>query len=182
MRRIGAVILFLALADPSRAAAPGMAATPEMGRATHVAGWWFQYLGEDGGGGKLWLYPHVDGVHEIFRAPRDGPWVGDLGTRFDPSVGVFENTFNGAEVLNEFRRERATSAQKQEAAKLLKLWLAVHPAPQTPYYARDFLQKIEAHVAPEVQAWVDGQLALRKRLRERVLTFGVEDKECPLLS
>jgi hypothetical protein len=161
MRRSLAVILVLSAAAHARAAAPRRPAQPEVGRSCPVAGWWFQYLGEDGQGERIWLFPA-------------GPWSGDLGTRFDPKKGLFENTFNGAEVLNEFLHKETPRARKQEAARLLKLWLAVHPAQQTPYYARGFVRDLGKYVSGEARAWVEEQLALRRRLLERAKAFGVK--------
>jgi len=174
MRRLLVVITVLVAATETGAAAPRTPAPARVGGSCRAAGWWFQYLGEDGRGGRLWLYPHFDGIHEIFRAPGAGPWTGDLGTRFDPRTGVFENTFNGAEVLNEFLDEKATPQQKREAARLLALWLAVHPAKEPPYYARDFIPKLGKHVGAGTRAWVKAQVAARRRLLKRVGTFGVE--------
>jgi len=173
MRRLLVIIPMLVVATEIRAA-PRRPAQAQVGGSCRVARWWFQYLGEDGRGERIWLYPHFDGIHEIFRAPKAGPWTGDLGTRFDPRKGVFENTFNGAEVLNEFLHEKATPEQKREAARLLALWLAVHPAKETPYYARDFVRKLGKHVSVKTRAWAEAQVALRRRLLRRVGTFGVE--------
>jgi hypothetical protein len=174
MRRLLAIIAMLVVATDVRAAAPRSPAQAQVGGSCQVARWWFQYLGEDGLGERTWLYPHFDGIHEIFGAPEAGPWTGDLGTRFDPRRGVLENTFNGAEVLNEFLDEEATAEQKREAARLLALWLAIHPARETPYYARDVVRELGTHVSDEARAWVEARVALRRRLLERVGRFGVE--------
>lgn len=174
MRWLAAVSLILAVTVPTWAAAPRTPDRPKVGESSRVTGWWFQYLGEDDQGVDRWLFPHFDGVHEIFRAPRTGPWNGDLDTRFDPKEGVFENTFNGAEVLNEFLRKETTLERKQETAQLLKLWLAIHPARETPYYARDFVRDLDKYVSTEALTRVNEQLALRRRLLSRVGSPGVE--------
>src|SRR5258706_215544 len=45
-----------------------------------IGGAWFQYLGRSEAGAERWLYPHLDGVFEIFQGrPEDGTvWDGNL--------------------------------------------------------------------------------------------------------
>jgi hypothetical protein len=174
MRLLLAIVATLVVAADVRAAAVRPPAPVRVGGSCQVARWWFQYLGEDDRGERLWLYPHFDGIHEIFCAPAAGPWTGELGTRFDPGTGVFADTFNGAELLNEFLDEKATPQRRRESARLLALWLAIHPAEETPYYARGAVRELGTHVGGEARAWVEARVALRGRLLERVGRFGVE--------
>ena len=57
-----------------------------VGDSYRVSASWFQFLGTTPGGRGLWLYPHVDGVHEIFEEKAGGPWEGDLESLTEPLV------------------------------------------------------------------------------------------------
>ena len=81
---------------------------PRVGVSYLVAGSWFQYLGRSDGGDRLWLYPHVDGVHEVFLA-RDEP-----GTRELMSVKQLR------ELCKQRGVEVRSKATKSEILKLLE--------------------------------------------------------------
>lgn len=71
-----------------------------------IGGHWFQRLGVLADGREAWLYPHVEGVFELFRAaPGAAVWEGQLGTSFRPKSGAFQDRFHAAELLNELLGE-----------------------------------------------------------------------------
>lgn len=144
MRRPILALVLLALPAQAR----------ERGETCWVGGQWFQWLGPDEAGRDRWLYPHLDGVPELFLAPRSGEWVGTLGSRFDPQRERFERRWNAAEALNELLAQDTVAERRAQAARLLSLWGSLHPAPRTPLYLREAKGEVERALDAEGVAWV----------------------------
>ncbi|MEM7165697.1 MAG: hypothetical protein AAF581_09545, partial [Planctomycetota bacterium] len=112
------------------------AAAPARGVPVWVAGHWFQQVGRLADGRDGWLYPHVDGVHELFRAaPGASRWEGQLGSVFDARSGVFARRFHAAELLNELLDDERSVPVRRRAARLLELFKRLHGG-ETPFYLR----------------------------------------------
>lgn len=147
------------------------------GETYFVAGHWFQYLGSEEAPGderEYWLYPHLDGVLEIFEAPGQsaeqgaGPWIGMLGSRFHASQGRFSNRFSAVEVLNELLRSDSMR-HRERTVRLLDLYVELLAADATPFYLRKALgARADRHRDDEGRAWVAEALE-----RYRSLTRGL---------
>lgn len=158
--------LALALASPAAARPPGPAGPedPALGETRWVGRAWFQWLGRDAEGRGVWLYPHTDGVAEpLLAPPGGGPWEGLFETRYDPGSGRFSRRWNAAEAINELLDPDSGAATREAAARLLELWRSLHPAPQSPCYARELGPALTAALSPASAAWVG---SARERWRE----------------
>ena len=141
-----------------------------VGRSYFISNTWLQYLGRDEGD-PLWLYPHLDGVGEIFRATDGRVWPGSLESRFDPSNGRLINRFHAAEVLNELLDSEATRSARRRAARLLKLFVALHGG-EPPYYLKPHLKRIEKDFGDNEQAWVTKRLEFHQRATQDLDVVG----------
>ncbi len=137
--------------------------TVRKGQTCLLNGTWFRYLGQEKKR-RCWLYPHLDGVPEIFLEAPDGVWKGHLGSAYESGIGRFKNLFNAAEVLNEFLYF-APKEQRRNSACLLALYLKLHPAAKPPYYLRPHLNNIERILIKEDRQWV----ADHQRFHQRML-------------
>lgn len=157
-------------------AAPALAAEP--GETCWVGGRWFQALGKDEQGRDLWLYPHTDGVPELFvvDAGREG-WIGSLDSRFDPVKGGFTRLFNAAEVLNELAE--ADGEARRRPARLLATFLALYPAPDGPYYLREAKEELAPILEPADLADVAERVALHRAALARVARPGTRVLDPP---
>ncbi len=168
-RFVTLVVAFVLLAAPAPAAEPG--------ETCWVGGRWFQALGKDEQGRDLWLYPHTDGVPELFvDAGRDG-WIGSLDSRFDPAKGGFTRLFNAAEVLNELAE--ADGEARRRPARLLATFLALYPAPDGPYYLREAREELAPILEPDDLADVAGRVQLHRAALARVARPGTRVLEPP---
>ena len=149
---------------------------PDLGETRWVGKAWFQWLGRDEAGQGVWLYPHTDGVPEPLLSPpgdpQAGPWVGLLETRYDPGSGRFTGRWNAAEAINELLDAGSSAPRRAEAARLLSVWLSLHPAPRTPCYARELGPALAAALAPADAAWVGSTRERWRALVGRVATPG----------
>jgi hypothetical protein len=129
-------------------------------------------LGPDEAGRERWLYPHIEGVPEVLVDPGDGGlWEGWLGSRFSPQEGFLER-WNCAHQLSELMADDVERAQRPRIARRLALFLALHPAPEGPYYLRDTRRTIERLLEAEDQAWV-----AERRLEQAALLAALEPVE-----
>lgn len=169
-----ALSLTLAAAEPNANEAPAARREPHRLGATYfIGGYWFQYLGRDANQDSVWLYPHQDGVPELFYAPAaGGEWRGSFDSRFAPAVGRFRNLFNAAELLQELSAPERSAAARQRAARLLRLWVARHPDPLGPYYLRRSMNAIDGLLSEPDRAWLRQQAAAATDLLKRVETPG----------
>lgn len=153
---------------PSAAEAPKRKAEAvkyQAGQSYFVGGTWFQYLGENADGAGRWLYPHLDGVFEVFTETRDaaGPkagklyWTGDLESRFNPETGAFANLWGPAEAINEVLGAE-TNEQRRAAARMLALYMEIRGG-EPPYYLREHTATIEKFLTKEDVAWAKAQSA-----------------------
>lgn len=140
-------------------AAPNEAkAEPRPGETHHLSGQAFRFLGE-ALGRRRWLYPHLDGVPEVFVEGR-GLWQGSLGSRFDPRSGVFARRFSIAEVANELAGGRTSTGARRRAAVLVELFRALHPAgPAGPDYLAPLQPALDRHLDEAGRAWVKERVA-----------------------
>jgi hypothetical protein len=129
---------------------------------------YFQYLGVESDGARLWLYPHTDGVPEIFVERDAGAWSGDLGSSYEPKSGRFSNLFNAGEAAGEFLYGGTGAAQRASLARLLSLFLAHYDHAQPPYYLRPHLNTIKDALTPESSAEVVQSAALHRARIARV--------------
>ncbi|MCW8129287.1 MAG: hypothetical protein KIS92_02795 [Planctomycetota bacterium] len=136
-----------------------------VGQSYFIGGSWFQYLGKNTDGADRWLYPHLDGVGEIFvetkvaqpgRAGRTY-WQGDLETRFQPETGVFSNLWGPAEALNEALGAE-TAERRRASARVLALYLEIRGAP-LPYYVREDWPTAQKYLTADDRAWVKAAAA-----------------------
>lgn len=167
-----AAVVLLAAAAPAA----------EPGETCWVGGRWFQALGTDEQGRDLWLYPHTDGVPELFvDAGRNGSgrdvWVGSLDSSFDPAKGGFTRLFNAAEVLNELAE--ADGEARRRPARLLATFLALYPATDGPYYLREARDELAPLLEPADLADVAERVALHRATLARVARPGTRVLEPP---
>lgn len=169
LRSVTLVLTVALVAPAARAAEPG--------ETCWVGGRWFQALGQDEQGRDLWLYPHTDGVPELFvDAGRDG-WVGSLDSRFDPAKGGFTRLFNAAEVLNELAE--ADGEARRRPARLLATFLALYPAPDGPWYLREAKAELAPLLEPVDQADVAARVQLHRAALARVARPGTRVVDAP---
>ncbi len=169
LRVVAALVLLALLAGPATAAGPG--------ETCWVGGRWFQALGPDEQGRDLWLYPHTDGVPELFvDAGREG-WIGSLESRFDPEKG-FTRLFNAAEVLNELEAADGARARRRPA-RLLSIFLALYPVPGGPYYLREAQGELASLLEPEDLAEVAAAVARQRAVLARVARPGTRVLDAP---
>ena len=100
-----------------------------VGGTVWVGGRYFQFAGAENTGEGLYFYPHVDGVAELFVAPKSGIWLGSLDSRFDPETGRFENLFNAGEAAVEFLHGPLDLQRRRPAARVLSIFLAMYDQP-----------------------------------------------------
>ncbi len=150
----------------------------DVGRSYLIGGHWFQFVGVEHGHDH-WLYPHVDGVHEIFEAVDDRTWTGLLGSRFRPTRGTFENRFNAAAVLNELLHEDASRVRRSRAVRLLSLFVELHPAEEAPYYLRESQPRWDRYLDEEANAWVADRLRRYSAWTEGLDTVGTRVLSAP---
>ncbi len=152
--------LVAAIPEPANADVP----TYRGGQTYHVAGSWFQYLGAESDE-RLWLYPTLDGVPEIFRDDGEAEWRGSLGSRFDRTTGEFTDRFAAVEVLEELLDRKTPRDARVEAARLLSVFVELHADAASgdgefpPCYLRPYGSRIERLIDPTSRE------AIRERLR-----------------
>lgn len=151
------------------------------GASYPVGGWWFQYLGKTDAGDAQWLFPHLDGVPEIFEAPGGGrpgaEWTGAFGSRFDPRSGRFENLFSAAEVLNEFLRPGLDAPQRRVRARLLNLWIALHGGEENgpaPHWLAEYAKDLAPWTSPDDETWLKNARAYCRDAYAKVAHAGTE--------
>lgn len=178
--------LLLASSAGQLNAAPPPDRDPRIGSSAFVGGSWFQFLGRaDQTEERLWLYPHLDGVYEIFREPASAatspgsnpalagrpPWKGEFGSVFDPSMSRFRVIFSAPEVLNIMlrfaSRDGAAGARARRAARLLELFKALHGG-ETPYYLRPSEKRAKRLLRDEDRRWIAERLAFYEEATARV--------------
>jgi hypothetical protein len=133
----------------------------------------FQYLGRDPAGRELWLYPHLDGVFEIFTATT-GRWSGSLDSSYDPLNGLFDRRFSATEVLNQLLAKRVATPRRKRAAQLLTLFAKLHPTEKGPFYLEPARRGLRKHLDAEGAAWVTAAHQRHDRLLARVDRPGTE--------
>lgn len=143
-----------------------------VGETVWQGGRWFQFAGLAPGGERLWLYPHLDGVPEIFTESVKGPWSGSLDSRFDPSTGRFENLFNAADAASEILYGALAAESKRPAARVLSIFLKLYDQPLPPYYLRPHLNVINAALTDDDLATVAKAVALQREIISRLDTVG----------
>lgn len=166
---VGAWLVVLGLALAARADEPG--------DSRFVGQHWFQHLGVDEQGRAQWLYPHIDGVPEVFVATERG-WVGAFESRYDPATGTFTRRFSAVEVLNELRATDAART-KRRAARLLTAFLALYPSPEGPYHLREARPGLAELLEPEDVTWVQETLAAHRAAVARVKSAGTRVASAP---
>jgi hypothetical protein len=165
---------------------PGLAeaADRQPGRSYWVRGFWFQYLGPDDQARPRWAYPHLEGAAEVFTAPADpgtpSPWVGDLGSRFDPRQGRFLRRFHAAGLANVLTGERSGAAQKAAAATRLARFLTLRSDAGLPYYLRGLERTIQRRLPRAERRALEGFARARASLRERFGPLGTRPGNPPL--
>lgn len=113
----------------------------EIGVSYFVKSNWFKYLGKKGQK-HYWLYPHMDGVYEIFSS-KGTQWRGFLGSEYNFNTGRFSKQFSIARTLNKAlgnKKEVSTEKNQYEALKKLDYLMKLHPWGKLPYYL-DFYKK-----------------------------------------
>lgn len=154
---------------------------PQPGETRLIGGQALRYLGEQEGQ-RRWLYPHLDGVPEVF-AEGPGLWRGSLGSRFDPQRGSFARRFGAAEVLNELAGGKTSTSGRRRAARLIALFRALHPAgPEGPDYLAPLRPNLARHLDAEGRAWVEAQRAELERIVPKRPWTRVLDPIAPLRS
>ena len=167
-RRAGWVLGAAVLAA---AGAPAEGADP-VGRTCWRGGNWFQDLGLDGSGRQVWLYPHLDGVPELFVAPAGGgPWQGSLGSSYDPAAGAFTRRFNAAAVADELAAPQSSAERRRRAATSLATFARLHPA-GAPYYLRPLEESLAAALDEAARAEVTARVERHRALVSRVAEAG----------
>ncbi|MCA8958862.1 MAG: hypothetical protein KDC38_00050 [Planctomycetes bacterium] len=146
------------------------AAEPVVGDSFLVGGQWFQFLGREDGCDR-WLYPHPDGVHEVFEVDghdRDR-WHGLLGSEFDASSGRFPERFSAVECLNAFLDTDLPRAERARAARYLRLYERVRGVEEElPYYLRPSRERWTKWADRDDRAWIDARVAEQTRWIHRV--------------
>lgn len=154
--------------------APEPAPRPAIGDCVWSGHAWFQYLGEEDGQG-LWLYPHLDGIFEIFRDPGAGTipvgvdQVGDLGSRI-ASTGEFTSRFCVGEVLNRFLAARSRRVRCSHA-ETLAYFARLHGG--LPEYLARYSVAIDSHLGDASNGRLEALLTRRDRLLARTGQIGV---------
>ena len=126
---------------------------------------------------EVWLYPHSDGVPELFVEGK-GAWRGSLGSRFHPERG-FANRFNAAEVANELAGADTPSADRRRAARLLMLYRALHPAAGSPSWLAPLEQRIERYGEPGDLEWAEARAEEQRRLLSGLSRVGTRVARAP---
>lgn len=147
---------------PRRKAAP---AKYVVGNSYFIGGSWFQYIGSTADGADRWLYPHIDGVFELFTEtgiPQPGRagrtyWQGDLESRFQPDTGVFTNLWGTAEALNEVLGADDPE-QRRAAARMLELYMLLRGG-EPPCYLREHWATVQKCLDKSDKAWAQAQAA-----------------------
>lgn len=138
----------------------------------------FQFVGLDERGVALWLYPHQDGVPELFAAT-GGPSAamqGSLESRYDPTTSTFSRRWSAVEALNEL--DAADGARARRApARLLAAFLALTPS--VPYYLRDVAPAVARALTPDDAAWVEATVAAQRAALARLTLTGVGTRVRP---
>ena len=169
IRPLSVFVLVLVVLTGAPAPARG-SAEREPGHTYFVGGSWFQYLGRSPDGYFLWLYPHPDGVAEIFRCDDfGGSWEGTLGTHFDETLGRFTRRFSAVELLNELSASNSPG-RRRIPARLLKLFLELHG--EVPFYLRKSLNTIERSLTEEDHQWLARTTRLYEWVTNRVDDVG----------
>ncbi|MBE7464863.1 MAG: hypothetical protein HS116_15415 [Planctomycetes bacterium] len=173
---LAALSLTLDAVEPNANAAPAVRReTRRLGASYYIGGYWFQYLGQDVNQDGVWLYPHQDGVPELFQAPAaGGEWRGSLDSRFTLATGRFRNLFNAAELLQELSAPDRSAAARQRAARILRFFIARHPDPLGPYYLRRSMNAIEGLLGAPDRVWLNQQAAEDQAFLDRVARPGIE--------
>jgi len=138
------------------------------GDTVWLAGRWFQSAGANADGARLWLYPHLDGVPEIFTEVPNGIWPGSLDSRFDASTGRFENLFNAAEAANEILYGSLSAESKRPGARVVSIFLQLYDQPQPPYYLRPHFDAIKAALTDDDRAVVEKAVATHREILSRI--------------
>jgi len=173
------LIFFLGLSPSATRASEE--APPRAGETRWIGGQALRYLGEEGGE-RRWLYPHLDGVPEVF-LEGSGLWRGSLGSRFDPGSGAFSRRFSAAEVLNELAGGRSSTQARRRAARLVSLFCGLHQtAPRGPDYIAPLRPNLARHLDAEGRAWVQARLAELRPLVPRRPWTRILDPVSPLRS
>jgi hypothetical protein len=173
--RLALVLLLLALALQV-----GVARADEVPPALGETRWLgptpFQYVGLDERGRALWLYPHQDGVPELFVADGPGALQGSLESRYDPATGALTRRFSAVEALNEL--VAADGARERRApARVLAAFLALTPS--VPYYLRDAEDAVAGALTPEDAAWVEATVARQRLALARAPEVGTRVQAAP---
>lgn len=152
------------------------ASAPRLGETRWLGSQPFQFVGMDERGSELWLYPHQDGVPELFAATSGGTLLGSLESRYDPATGTFTRRFSAVEVLNELDAADGARARRGPA-RLLAVFLALTPS--VPYYLRDVAGAVAAALTPEDVAWVDATVAFQRAALARLTEVGTRAHPAP---
>lgn len=152
--------------------APLLAGELRIGETAWRGGRWFQFVGLAAAGERLWLYPHLDGVPEIFTESAKGAWPGSLESRFDPVSGRFENLFNAGDAANEILYGALAAESKRPAARVLSIFLQLYDQPLPPYYLRPHLDAIKTALTDEDVAVVATAVARQREILSRIEKIG----------
>lgn len=131
----------------------------------------FQYVGKDASKRSLWLYPHLDGVSEILTDKGDA-WYGPLGSAYDPRAGTFTTRFGAVELLDQLLAKRTTRAERRVVARVLALFVRLHPTDEGPYYLKAGRKALKKHLTEEGSAWVTEAKQTHDRLISRLAKPG----------
>jgi hypothetical protein len=155
----------------------------EVGVSYFVKSNWFKYLGKKGKK-HFWLYPHMDGVYEIFSS-KGSTWKGFLGSRYSFTTGEFTKRFSIARTLNKALGEKEESTEKNQYEALLKMdyLMKLHPWGKLPYYIdfykKDLKQLIKDHNIRETSALTEELYSRVKDLETSVDELLLADEGLP---